>query len=462
MIEKNKWDVIVVGGGTAGVTAAAAAGRQGARTLLVEKYGFPGGVAAHGIPFLAFFSGDGHQVVAGLAQDLVDRIAALGGTPGHSTGGVWRSGQKQPYQFAITPYDPEIYKVAAMDLLNEAGVKPLFHTILSDVLVQDQSIKQIEVVNKDGKQWLSADFFIDATGDGDLAAVAGFPFRRGDQDGRMQNASLMFTLCQVDLEAMVAAMEKQHGFSGWNEWHTRLIRGSKLEASQPGVIHVAGHMHPWLDDRSLTFTAVSAREGCVSFNITRVTGVDGSVNDDLVRAEWQERHHMVELVAAMRQNISGFQQAIIAYAAPQIGIRESRNIVGETVLTQDDVVLCRDFADTIARGSYPIDIHDPLGGKTQFVFLKNGGSYGIPYRALIPKGAQNLLVAGRCLSASHEAHGTTRIMSTAMATGEAAGTAAALLADCKAETALSIDIQLLRRTLKAYGAILVLEDILSM
>lgn len=459
MHQDHTWDVVVVGGGTAGVIAAVAAARTGARTLLVEKYGYPGGVASHGIPFLAFFSGQGKQVVGGLPQELVDRMVRLGGSPGHCTGGVWRTDPDDPQQFALTPYDPEAYAVAAMDLLTEAGVRCLCHTLLAQVSVEDQVIKHIEVVNQDGKKELSAHVYIDASGDGLLAAAAGFASRKGDAAMRMQNASLIFTLCAVDLDAMVAAMSRETGFSGWQTWHTRLIRGKKCGSDRPGIIHVAGHMHPWKDQRALTFTAVSAREGSVSLNMTRTTGIDGSVNEDLVHAEWSQRHQLLDVVGAMRRNIAGFERALVGYIAPQVGIRESRNIIGELVLTRDDVVSCREFEDNIARGAYPIDIHDPLGGPTQFVFLKGGGSYGIPYRALVPKGSRNLLLAGRCLSASHEAHGSTRIMATAMATGQAAGTAAAQLVQNQAAHPLDLDLDHLRQTLRANGALLDLADL---
>jgi hypothetical protein len=167
----------------------------------------------------------------------------------------------------------------------------------------------------------------------------------------------------------------------------------------------------------------------------------------------------MELTAAMRKNVPGFEKSYVLTAAPQVGVRESRNIIGEYVLTQEDVVGCREFEDNIARGCYPIDIHDPLGGKTKFVFLKDGGSYGIPYRALVPANSKNLLAAGRCISTTHEAHGTVRIMATAMATGQAAGTAAAII--CKTGTDCNgIDINRLRTELKAQKAIIDYEDVI--
>ena len=457
---KNKgWEVVVAGGGTAGVIAAIAAARLGARTLLIEKYGFPGGVCTYGIPFLAFIAGNGTRVVDGIPQELVERMTAHGGSSGHFRGGYWRTGEEKSYGFAVTPYETEIYKYAALKLLEESGAKMMLHTAVSDVNAANGHIDRLETIGVGGRQWIEGRMFIDATGDGQLFASAGFPYRKGDARGHMQNVSLMFNMGGVRINETVSALEKNDGFSGTDKWHTRIITGKKLCGTN-GYIHFAGHMHPWRDERKYTFTAVSAREGIVSLNITRTTDIDGIVPDELTKAEIAERENVVILAAAMKKNIRGFEDSYILSAAPQVGIRESRNVTGEYVMTREDVVGCREFEDNVARGCYPIDIHDPGGGPTKFMFLEGGGSYGIPYRVLVPVGSKNLLVAGRCISTTHEAHGTVRIMATAMATGQAAGAAAALLSRSEKPDCARIDINELRKTLRSRNAILDRDEVI--
>ncbi|MDD3840938.1 MAG: FAD-dependent oxidoreductase [Clostridia bacterium] len=452
-------DVVVVGGGTSGVIAAIAASRAGAKTVLVEKYGFLGGVASFGIPFLAFIAGDGTRVVDGIPNELVNKMVAFGGCPGHVRGGKWKeSGEHSDYEFALTPYDPEVYKYTAMKMVLDSGVDLLLHSYFSDVKISHGEIECIEIVNKSGKQNIKAKIYVDATGDADIAYQAGFDYRKGDEQGSMQNVSDIFNMGRVDTNFMVEALKNRDRILGWGEWYTRIVKGEKLEGEE-GYVHIAGHMQPWEDESCLTFTAVSYREGEVSLNITRTVGIDGTEATDLTKGETCERENVFSIAQAMRRNVPGFERSYLISTSPQIGIRESRNIIGEYVMTVGDVLGCRGFDDNIARGCYPVDIHDPHGGKTQFQFLKDRGSYGVPYRALIPKGAKNVIMAGRCISTDHEAHGTVRIMSTAMATGQAAGAAAALAAKRNSHV-MDLDIVELRELLSYQNAILDVDDVI--
>lgn len=442
----NYYDVVVVGGGTSGFVAATAAARKGARTLLVERYGFVGGSSVSGFPFLGFYSGNGEKVVDGIPEEVVNRLIEAGGSRGHIRGGRWERAEE--YEFSLTPYEPEILKFVAQEMLLESGANLMLHTYLIGTIVRDNRLIGIEVANKSGRSVIYANCFIDATGDADLAHLAGAPFQIGEQ---VQNVTLMFTVGGLDLERMVQEIETGGRIKGRGEWHTRVVRGPILDSDKPGVVHLAGHMDLWDDRPPLTFTAVSWKKNQASFNITRTVGIDPTSARDLVRAEISERRNVMETYRRFQERIPGMEGSELITTAPHVGVRESRRIEGEYCLQGDDVVNCREFEDGIARGSYPIDIHDPKGGKTQFTFLKDGGSYSIPYRSCIPKYIDGLIITGRCISATHEALGSTRLQSTCMALGQAAGVAASLCRPSK--TPGDIDGVKLKELLRSDGAI---------
>lgn len=458
MIKENG-SIVVVGGGTAGMIAALAAARNGCRVTVIEKNGFAGGVATFGIPFLAFLDGRGRRVVGGIPQELIDRLVAIDASPGH-VGGVHWSLEGQDTQFFLTPYDPEAYKTVILQMAREAGVSFLLHTFFTDVKQnQDGLITHICYVNKSGEDSIPASVVIDATGDADVVRKAGYPYRIGSNTGEMQNASGIFILGGVDAEQAIHAMQSGIAIKGWDHWHTRIVVSDLVEG-ESGISHFAGIMHPFADDRGYAFTAVSWRKGLYSFNISRTTGINGCRHKDLVRAELSERQNMYEIFQGMKQHVPGFSHSYMVATSPVVGIRESANIIGTYILERDDVIQCREHDDNVARGCYPIDIHDPDGGNTKFAFLKDGASYGIPYRCLVPLQSKNVIVAGRCLSASHEAHGSTRIMATAMATGQAAGTAAAIaLANQQPFSSPDFNWAGLRQLLRQQGAILDQRDV---
>jgi hypothetical protein len=458
-VEKNiHGRVVVVGGGTAGVVAALAAAENGATVTLIEKNGFPGGVATFGIPFLAFKDGRGRRVVGGIAQELVERLMMFDASPGHVGGAYW-AGPGRDQQFHLTPYDPEGYKYVVLQMTVEAGIRLQLHSQFIDVEQQpDGCITAVTIAGKDGLTRIDADIVIDTSGDADVARRAGCSFRLGGPDGAMQNVSGIFILSEVSAEQAVAALQAGHQIRGRDHWHTRVVTGKLVDGAN-GINHFAGLMTPWGDERTFAFTAVAWRRNVYSLNISRTTGINGCLAADINQAEIQERLQMYELYKAMRAHVPGFEKANLMTTSPMVGIRESANIEGAYVLTKDDVLQGHEHEDNIARGCYPIDIHDPAGGHTTFTFIREGGSYGIPYRCLLPDRVANLLVAGRCLSASHEAHGSARIMATAMATGEAAGTAAALaLASGHMPSSPQFDVAALREQLHCQGAMLDRND----
>lgn len=441
----KQYDVIVLGGGTAGVIATIAAARNGAKTLLIEQNGHLGGTAVTGLPFLGMFDGNDARVNAGIAQELVERMKAQDGSLDGCFGATWMD---QNYRFSITPFDEETYKYVVQEMILEAGAELLLHSFVSDVSVVDGRLHEVEVTNKSGKERYGAKVFIDTTGDADIAyrcGVAMIP------KSHKQNASILFKVGAVNMHRFYEALQNGEGINGWGEWHNRVLMGPRLDTAEVGPIHLAGH---FLDEngKEITFTAVSLISTEVHLNATRTVGIDGTDADDLTKGEISERRHVHELMQILKNRVPGFENSHLLYTAP-LGIRESRNIAGVYVLTIDDVLSGRQFSDSVARGAYPIDIHDPAGGRTQFHFIQNSGSYSIPYRCLQTNEIDNLMVAGRCLSASHEAMGSARIMGAAMAQGQAAGTAAALAAT-QGISPKALDIQLLQQTLKENGAML--------
>jgi hypothetical protein len=444
-IMRTDYDVIVAGGGTAGVIAAIAAAREGADTLVIERYGHLGGTAVTGLPFLGMYDGKDKRVNAGIAKELVDRMVAEKGSLDGCFGSTWMD---KNYRFSITPYEQETYKYVAQEMLLEAGAKILFHSFVSDVVVEDGRLKALEAVGKSGKQLYNAGVFIDTTGDGDIAAKCKVPMVNKDL---AQNASILFRIGGVNTKLFLEALQKGEGIEGWENWHTRVLVGPRLDDAAAGPIHLAGHIRAE-DGKEITFTAISIISTEVYMNATRTVGINATSTEDITRGEISERRNVWNLMKTLTQNVPGFKNSYLLYTAP-VGFRESRNIIGEYLLQKEDVLSGRQFDDSVVRGAYPIDIHDPLGGRTQFMFIKDGGSYSIPYRCFLPKDIDCLLVAGRCLSATHEAMGSARIMGVAMGQGQAVGTAAALSSKAGVSPR-SIDISQLQNILRRNGAIL--------
>ncbi|HOG00535.1 MAG: hypothetical protein BWY35_01733 [Firmicutes bacterium ADurb.Bin248] len=437
---KKQYDVVVAGGGTAGVSAAIAAARGGAKTLVVEQYGHLGGTAVGGIPFLGALDGKGRVVNRGIFLEIIERLKKENACFGYAQGARWNT--QEEYQFSLVPFDPEIYKFVAQEMVLEAGAEISFHSYVTGVSAVNGRIQAVEVANKSGKQNIEAKVFIDCTGDADLVGMAGGGFI---ENGARQNCSILFRVGNVDLDMLVEDLKQGRSISGWGEWHTRVIETEKCAGGKPGLVHLAGHMVFGPDEPEITFTAVSLREGEVFLNATRVPGLCAFDADDVTKAEIAERRNVMRVYGMMRERIPSFKNAVLLATSP-IGFRESRNILGDYVLTKQDVLDGARFEDGVAQGAYPIDIHDPNGGRTKFMFIRDGGSYEIPYRCMLPKGLENVLVAGKTISATHEANGSTRIMACVISQGEAAGTAAAICAKSGADTR-AVDAAALKRAL---------------
>lgn len=407
----RRCDVLVVGGGAAGLAAAIAAARQGARTILVERYGYLGGLASGGliILLLTLDDGRGNQVVAGLCQELVERLQARGAAfyPPRDEWGradddlidryrrwglVWGSApHKVRYSVA---YDPEEFKYVANGWALEAGVTLLFHRWASDVALDGDRITHVVFTSKAGLEAIAADVVVDATGDGDIFAIAGERF-----DLETVHPWLWFRMANVDFERA-----RRRGADGEGGLFFR-------------TVHPGQALLPW------------GAAGRIDRRI------DATNPDDLTYAEIECRQMVMAEVDRLRRQVAGFEDAYLTDVALTLGITESRRLQGRYVLARDD--LDRTFEDTIAVTGH---------------WTKYDCVYRIPYRSLLPQRVRNLLVAGRCISVDHRVHHATKEIPACFATGEAAGVAAAMAAE-RALPCADLPVSDLKTRIRAAGAI---------
>ncbi|UCC67161.1 MAG: FAD-dependent oxidoreductase [Armatimonadota bacterium] len=440
------FEVVVAGGGMAGIAAAVAAGRTGAKTLLVEKAGWLGGMGITGATCLHnFFNVFGAhpgaeriRVVAGIAQDLVDRVGELGGGMGHIR--IERGGQ---FVSMATPVEPEVFKLAAFQLCREAGVKLLMHTVVDEVRADGGRVEGIVVWNKAGRSLVWAKQYIDCTGDGDLAAYAGAEvehFRTGDPGAYA--AGFTFRLCNIDLDAMEADLER-HGLI-WHLAHAVKPGGSRRELVRMGldmekVRGLVGEQVPGY------FFAVSVRPRELTYcNCINYGPNDGLDAEALTEAEVALRGQMFEVADLFRKHVAGCEECYVAGPAPSAGQRRGRAILCDYDLTQEDCTGGRQFEDQVGCFGF---IDNPTFD------VREAGAYGIPYRTLVPRKLDNVLIAGRMMSVDLVAHNSTRNTACCLVCGQAAGTAAAMAA-AKGAAPREVEVGELRERLRADGALL--------
>ena len=420
----DRYDVVVVGSGSAGSSAAITAARQGARTLLVDRLAFMGGTSTAVLDtFYAFYTPGERprRVVGGIGWEVVGHLRAEGvaferpNTYGAGTG---------------LTYDQETLKVVWERLAEEAGVEILLHSWATGVRVTDGRIEAVRLWNKGGERWVEADAVVDASGDADLVALAGLEYDNAARQGRVQSLSTLFKLANVDVER-AASVKKA-------ELWERMRRAAESGAYALPRIEGSWHRTPF--------------PGVVLVHMTRIPNVDATDPAQLTRAEVDGRRQVREYARFLRDCVPGFESSVVVATSPAIGVRESRRVHGDYVLTRSDVLEARRFDDEIALCGAPIEDHH-AGGDTEWTYVAEGGVYGIPYRALLPAGIEGLLVAGRCFSASHDAHASARSMATCMAMGQAAGTAAAMAVRAGV-TPRAVDPAALRERLAADGALL--------
>ncbi len=438
------YDVLVVGGGPAGLTAALAAAGDGLKVGLVESRSFIGGNLTIGLPILGFLGQKGNQIIQGLPQKFIDRLRAQDAASEH---------RPCPLHVSITLIEPEAVKTVALAMLVEAGVEVLFYTFSADVIMDGNRIRGIITESKNGREAILGKVVIDCTGDADVAFRAGVPCEQGNAQGGMQPPTLMFCLAGVDTDKLRLSIAHEP-----RTYLTDFIPAEYFGQNRQFIVvglreliaraRTERHLNiP--NERTIIITGLRAGEAWL--NMTRVAGVDGTDARSLTRGEIEARRQMGDIITYLKHYVPGFEQAYFTKTAPFLGIRETRRIVGQYVLTQDDVLQCRRFDDAIAVASYPIDIHRP--GDEGCTLIWCGDCYDIPYRTLVPTRVDNLLVAGRCISTTHEAMASIRVMATCMALGEAAGRAARLAVRAGV-TPAAVNPQTLRQELRAHGAYL--------
>ncbi len=418
----DAWDVIVVGGGPAGCTAAAAAAREGARTLLIEATGCLGGMGTAGlVPAWCPFTDKEKIIYGGMAEKVLKTCIA--GMP-----------HVDENHFNWTPIDPELLKRIYDDLVTEQGATVLFNSLLSAVENDTgDAVDAIIVANKDGLKAYRATTYIDCTGDADLAAWAGAEYEKGDEDGDLQSATHCFVMTNVDDYAYRHGI-RLHGGNPDSPVHA-IARSDKY----PEIIdaHMCNNM---------------LGPGAIGFNAGHIIDVDNTdpatVSEALIKG--RKIAHAFQRALA-EYHPAAFGNAFLANTGSLLGIRETRRIMGDYVLTVEDYMERRSFPDEICRNSYYLDVHSKSADKrVESCRMGPGESHGIPFRCLTPRGLNNVLVAGRCISTERAVQGSTRVMPVCLAMGEAAGCAAAMAgADTR-----SVDTDKLRKKLKANGAYL--------
>jgi len=397
---RDPYDVMIAGGGPGGCAAAIAAGRAKARTLLIERYGCLGGMATIGLvnPFMPFSithpeTGETERISAGIFSELLDVL-------------------EQHNALQERAFDEEILKIVLDGMMEDAGVDTLLHALVVGVRMEGERIRALEVETKSGRLTVEGAVFVDATGDGDLAAFAGAPFEVGrSEDGLPQAMTTCFNMSDVEVSALM-----RDGFAAGRRYVNRKFREAQKRGRLADVPigNFRWYLHP--------------RPGVLHFNVTRVTHRFGTSVEDLAAAEIEARRQIDEIWQWLVEEVEPFRHAWLSKIATQIGVRESRRILGDYVIDQEDILEATKFPDAVMRGCYGIDIHNPTEAGCKWRSVKRGEAYEVPYRAITPRKTRNLLMSCRALSATHEAHAAIRVMPQMFTLGHAAGLAAAMAA----------------------------------
>ena len=442
---RAEYDVLVVGGGPSGLTTALAAAEDGLKVGLIESRSFVGGNMTIGLPVLGFLGQKKNQIIKGLPQKFIDRLRKVNGASEHR----WC-----PLHMGITLVEPEAVKNVALEMLLEAKVDVTFHLSCAGVVMDGDTIRGVITESKSGREAILGKIVVDCTGDADVAYRSGVPCEKGNKEnGGMQPPTLMFCLGGVDTEKLRMSIAT----------HTRTYLTDFIPAEYFGqnnqfiVVGLRELIAKARAERGLnipnerTIIITGLREGEVWINMTRVAGTDATDVRSLSHGEIEARGQIKDIHTYLKNYVPGFEKCYFTKTAPFLGIRETRRIVGHYTMTQEDVLGCAHFEDSIAVASYPIDIHRP--GDEGCTLIWCGDCYDIPFRSLLPQKVKNLIVAGRCISTTHEAMGAIRVMATCMAMGEAAGRAAKQ-AIRRGISPTEVDVKELQAELRAKGAYL--------
>ncbi len=445
-------DVLVVGGGPAGVCAAIAAARMGAETLIVEQGNCLGGMATRGLvaPFMTCYDTTGEiMVIRGIFAEIVDRMVALGGAihPSVVRAGTPFSAWIVKGHDHLTPFDAEILKYVLDRMCIEAGVKVSYHSTLVEPILKDNAVTGIRFLGREGISRVAATTVIDATGDGDVAFKAGVPCTFGNPEiGKVQPSTLFFHINNVDSPRLIRDVEAHlHEFRKVNGVSYRALHWRVEEAEAAG---------DWDISRKSVNIYRGVREDEWAVNCTRIANVDSTDTESLSAGETEGRRQVHEMMNFFHKYVPGCKDATIKSSASTLGIRESRHVMGEYLLTADDLLQGVVPEDSILVASNSVDVHGRNGANTtEYKTIENGRWYGLPLRSLIPLDVDGLIVAGRAISATSDAAGAVRVMPPCMAMGHAAGVVAALAATGGAAPR-SIDASDVRKHLLEQGAFL--------
>lgn len=439
---KDEVDILVVGGGPAGIMAARAAAESGLKVMLIESRGYLGGNLTLGLPILGYLGRKGNQVVEGLPQMLIDRLRARG-----------KASEHKPCKnhVSLTIIDSEEVKDVALEMLEDVGVKILFYVFCSDVIKEGNDVKGVIIESKEGREAILAKTVIDCTGDGDVAFRAGVECHKGDADGGMQPPTLMFCMRGVNVQELRDAIVNRP-----EEFDMDVM---PTEQFKKGPFIVVGFRKKIEEAREKGYSIPVARTILITgladdeiwVNMSRVCGVDSTNPTSYTDGEITARMQNDEIERYLRDFIPGFEHAWRDKVAAFMGIRESRVIKGKYVLTADDILSCRKFDDAVGVASYPVDIHHSHGDDCTMMWCPD--CYDLPYRMLVPEKVENLLVAGRCASMTHEAMASARVMSTCMVMGEAAGRAAKIAIE-EGVPVSKVNVEAVREDLRENGAYL--------
>ena len=451
-------DVLVIGGGSAGVAAAISAARNGAKTLLVEASPMVGGELVSGIALLGMVSTRGEWIVGGVARGLLDGVDRLGGYIGPVFD--YRS-------LRLVCYDPELMKFCVVQQLHDAGVEMLLYTLATGVLREGGAVRGVFLQNKAGRHLVRAKVVIDASGDADLVDAAGGRTELGREGTRFQPPSLMFRMIGVDTAKLLDGVVDHPGNYGLGEYPGLNMTQAECalalrEQGQPKVVLLGdrGILQKAIADEEMFPTSmiavlpVSTARREVSINCTQIADVDATDPRKLSATVPTFFRQIQTAMRFLQRRVPGFEDAQFSGVASKVGVRETRRIVGEFVLTEADVLEARKREDVVAKGGHEIDLFAVTSHRRQTI--REGGSYDLPLAAAIPKGVRNMFAVGRCISSTREAQSSARVMGTCMAMGQAAGTAAAM---CAADAGWSGDVRdtplkPLQARLEEQGAIL--------
>jgi len=447
---ERAYEVVVIGGGPGGFPAAIAAARRGKKVLLVERNGFLGGAAASGLGILGYLDRNGNKSLGGIAQELIDRLTAVGGSKGHFA---------CPVHNSITPVSPDYVKIIALQLCLEAGVEVLFNQELYDVHVENNRVIEVITYGKCTETRIKAKVFIDATGDGDLAYLAGAAFHLGQDDtGVMQPSTLMFTLTGYDLEKFWDFAEKNPTEYGIKEDYAK---GYDIDffRSTPGhcfiglteTIKKAKEKGDFNVPRNQFIYISTPIEGHLAINTSRIINIDSSDPYQLSGGLVQGYQQVIHLVKFLNKYVPGFEHAVLASISPTLGIRETRHFHGVHTLEKEEMYSDFVVENAVAQSAYNIDIHSGTATHIDLSLVEK--PFGIPYGCLVPEQIEGFLLSGRAISIDTETFASARVMGPCIAIGEAAGEAAALSLEQGVEVR-NIDVPKLKTRLLANGNIL--------